>query len=322
MPRRIILDCDPGHDDAIAILLAQGSPDIELVGITTVAGNQTLDKTTLNARRVCTVAGITGVPICAGCASPLVRPLVTAAHVHGESGLDGPVWPEPTVALSTEHAVDFIVRVLMESDGDITLVPIGPLTNIALALRKEPKIVDKTREVVLMGGSTDRGNYTPAAEFNIFVDAEAAAAVFSAPWPVTMVGLNLTRQAGASPEVVEKIKGLGTLLSQTVIELLQFYGGNYKAVEGRPYPPVHDPCAVARVARPELVQVQDAHVVVETRGEWTYGMTVTDLTGRLGHPANAKVATDLDVGGFWDEVVKAIAVLGQGQLERLGEGTR
>ena len=310
MPRKIILDCDPGHDDAMAILLAQGSPDIDLIGITTVAGNQTLDKTTLNARRVCSAAGITDVPICAGCAAPLVRPLVTAAHIHGESGLDGPQWPEPTVPLSGEHAVDFIVRTIMESDGDITLVPVGPLTNIALALRREPRIVAKTREVVLMGGSSERGNHTPAAEFNIIVDPEAAAAVFSTPWPVTMVGLNLTHQAGAGPDVIERIRALGSPLARTVVDLLGFFASTYKAAEGRPHPPVHDPCAVARVAKPELVEVQDAFVVVETKGEWTSGMTVTDFTGRLGRAPNAKVATVLDRTGFWDEMVSAIAALG------------
>ncbi len=311
MPRKIILDCDPGHDDALAIVLAQGSPEIDLVGITTVAGNQTLDKTTLNARRVCTVAGITDVPICAGCPAPLVRPLVTAAHIHGESGLDGPQWGEPQVPVSDEHAVDFIIRTVMESDGDITLVPVGPLTNIALAMRKEPRIVAKVREVVLMGGSTARGNHTPAAEFNIIVDPEAAAAVFSAPWPVTMVGLNLTHQAGAGPEVVERVRALGTPLAGTVVELLHFFASTYKAAEGRPHPPVHDPCAVVRVARPELVEVVDAFVVVETKGEWTSGMTVTDLTGRLGKAPNAKVATVLHREEFWDEMVDAIAALGQ-----------
>jgi purine nucleosidase len=310
MPKKIILDCDPGHDDAMAILLAQGSPDIELLGITTVAGNQTLDKTTLNARRVCTAAGITDVPISAGCDRPLVRPLVTAGYIHGESGLDGPEWPEPAVGTSGEHAVDYIVRTLMSSDGDIALVPVGPLTNIAMALRREPRIVEKTREVVLMGGSTGRGNHTPAAEFNIIVDPEAAAAVFSAGWPVTMVGLNLTHQAGASPEVVERIKALGTPLALTAVQLLEFFRSTYKAAEGRPDPPVHDPCAVARVAWPELVQVQDAYIVVETSGQWTYGMTVTDLTGRLGQPYNAKAATVLDRDGFWDKMIKAISALG------------
>lgn len=310
MPSKIIVDCDPGLDDAIALLLAEGSPDIELVGITTVAGNQTLDKTTLNARRVCTVAGIRNVPVCAGCAAPIVRPLVTAAEVHGDSGLDGPDWPEPTVEVSDEHAVDFIVRRVLESDGDITLVPIGPLTNIALALRKEPGIAERVREVVLMGGSTDRGNQTPAAEFNIFVDPEAAAAVFDASWPVTMVGLNLTRQAGVSPEVVQRIEALRTPLSQVVLDLLDFYGDSHKAAGDRSYPPLHDPCAVARVARPELVDVDDAHIAVETHGELTYGMTVTDFRGRPGRPLKAKAATSLDGAGFWDEVVKAIAALG------------
>jgi purine nucleosidase len=310
MPRKIILDCDPGHDDAMAILLAEGSPQVELVGITTVAGNQTLDKTTLNARFVCTVAGITDVPICAGCSGPLVRPLVTAAYVHGESGLDGTKFPEPTVGVAEEHAVDFIVRTVMESDGDITLVPVGPLTNIAMALRREPRIVEKVQEVVLMGGSTARGNHTPAAEFNIVVDPEAAAAVFSAPWPVTMVGLNLTHQAGATPEVVERIRSLGTPLAQTVVELMAFFRSTYRTAEGRPDPPIHDACAVARVARPELVQVEQAFVVVETKGEWTDGMTVTDLYGRLGRPPNAQVATVLDREGFWNSMVEAIAALG------------
>lgn len=310
MARKIILDCDPGHDDAMAILLAAGSPQVELVGITTVAGNQTLDKTTRNARLVCTVAGITNVPICAGCSGPLVRPLVTAAHVHGESGLDGPKFPEPTVGIAEEHAVDFIVRTVMESDGDITLVPVGPLTNIAMALRREPRIAEKVQEVVLMGGSTARGNHTPAAEFNIVVDPEAAAAVFSAPWPVTMVGLNLTHQAGATPEVVERIRSLGTPLAQTVVELVAFFRSTYRVAEGRPDPPIHDACAVARVARPELVQVEQAFVVVETKGEWTDGMTVTDLYGRLGRPPNAQVATVLDREGFWDAMVEAIAALG------------
>ena len=310
MPRKIILDCDPGHDDAIAILLAAGSPEIQLLGITTVAGNQTLDKTTLNARRVCTAAGITDVPICAGCSSPLVRPLVTGANVHGESGLDGPNFPEPTVAVANEHAVDFIIRTVMESDGDVTLVPVGPLTNIAMALRREPRIVEKAQEVVLMGGSTSRGNHTPAAEFNVFVDPEAAAAVFSAEWGLTMVGLNLTHQAGATPQTVDLIESLGTPLAHIVVDLLAFFRRTYRVVESMPDPPVHDPCAVARVGWPELVAVQKAFVAIETKGEWTAGMTITDLSNRLGREPNANVAVRLDREGFWNAVVKAIAVLG------------
>ncbi|MGH9067980.1 MAG: nucleoside hydrolase [Acidimicrobiales bacterium] len=305
-PRRIILDCDPGHDDALAILLAHGCPEIDLVGITTVAGNQTLDKTTLNARRVCTVAGITGVPICAGSARPLIRPLVTAAHIHGESGLDGHHFGPPEVAVSDEHAVDFIIRTLLASDGDVTLVPVGPLTNLALAVRREPRIVEAAAGVVLMGGSATRGNTTPAAEFNIFVDPEAAAVVFGAGWPLTMVGLDLTHQAGASAQVVDRVVALGTPVSRMVVDLLSFFRDTYRRGEGKPDPPVHDPCAVARVARPELVGVEPAHVAVETAGALTAGMTVTDFRVGPDRPANAEVATRLDRDGFWSLVLDAL----------------
>ncbi|HMH93894.1 MAG TPA: nucleoside hydrolase [Streptosporangiaceae bacterium] len=309
MSKPIILDCDPGHDDAMAILLARGCPDIDLLAITTVAGNQTLEKTTLNARRVCTAARIDDVPIYAGCDRPLVRPQIIAADVHGESGLDGPVFGEPTVPVADEHAVDFLVRTLMASDGDITLVPVGPLTNIAMALRREPRIAERAAGVVLMGGAYTRGNRTPAAEFNILADPEAAAIVFAAGWPLTMVGLDLTHQAGATQAVIDEIGAIGTELSATVVELLEFFGSTYRKVEGFAAPPVHDPCAVARVARPGLLTVQDAFVAVETHGQWTAGMTVTDFDLRLGHPANAEVATHLDADGFWALMLDALRVL-------------
>src|SRR5215831_11073951 len=224
MPRKVIVDCDPGHDDAVAIMLAAANPEVELLAITTVAGNQTLDRTTLNARRVCTVAGIHGVPIAAGCDRPLLRELVTAGEVHGASGLDGPDWPEPTVGVEPAHAVDIIVELVLAAPGEVTLVPVGPLTNIALALRREPRIAKAVREVVLMGGSFTRGNVTPAAEFNIYVDPEAAAAVFQAGWPLTMVGLDLTHQARVTPDVLERIAGLGTPLAEIVTQLMRFYG--------------------------------------------------------------------------------------------------
>src|SRR5579875_3313971 len=249
MVKRIILDCDPGHDDAIAILLAGGCPEIELTAITTVAGNQTLGKTTLNARRVCTVAGLSGVPILAGCDRPLLRPRITAAAIHGESGLDGPVFGEPTVPVADEHAVDYLVRTLMAEGEDITLVPTGPLTNVAAALVREPRIAQRTREVVLMGGAYTRGNRTPAAEFNILADPEAAALVFSAGWPLTMIGLDLTHQAIADAAVTERIEALDSGVSRMVTDLLDFFGASYRASEGiHAGPPVHDPCAVARVA--------------------------------------------------------------------------
>jgi inosine-uridine nucleoside N-ribohydrolase len=306
----IILDCDPGHDDAMAILLARGCPDIDLLAITTVAGNQTLAKTTLNARRVCTAARIDDVPIYAGCDRPLLRPPIIAAEVHGESGLDGPAFGEPTVPVADEHAVDFLVRTLMASDGEITLVPVGPLTNIAMALRREPRIAGRARGVVLMGGAYSRGNTTPAAEFNILADPEAAAIVFEAGWPLTMVGLELTHQARATQPVIDDIAAIGTPLAATVVELMTFFGGTYRATQGIDGPPVHDPCAVARVARPELLTVADAFVAVETRGQWTSGMTVTDFRLQLGHEANAEVAMALDADGFWTLMLDALRALG------------
>jgi purine nucleosidase len=312
MRQRIILDCDPGHDDAIAILLAAGCEDIELTAITTVAGNQTLDKTTLNARRVCTVAGLHNVPVFAGCDRPLLGPQITAPEIHGDSGLDGPVFGDPTVPVRDEHAVDYLVRTLMAEGEDITLVPTGPLTNVAAALIREPRIAQRTRAVVLMGGAYTRGNRTPAAEFNIMADPEAAALVFGAGWPVTMVGLDLTHQALATPEVVDRIRALDTEVSRMVTTLLDFYGASYHRAGGMDSgPPVHDPCAVARVAAPGLIAVQDAFVTVETKGEWTTGMTVTDFRGTLGRPVNAQVATVLEVEGFWNLVIGSLASLGE-----------
>jgi purine nucleosidase len=308
MPRKIILDCDPGHDDAMAILLAHGNPEIELLAITTVAGNQTLDKTSLNARRVCTVAGI-HVPVAAGCDRPLTRELKTAGYIHGESGLDGPAFGEPTVPLDPRHAVDLIIELLMTSRGDITLVPTGPLTNIAMAVRKEPRIVPKVQEVILMGGAYTRGNTTPAAEFNIYVDPEAAAIVFTAGWPLTMVGLDLTHQALATPAVLQRLGALGTPVANIAVQLMEFFRETYRRNAGFDSPPVHDPCAVALVIDAHVMQCVDALVTIETRGEFTSGMTVTDFSGRLGQK-NARVATKLDVDRFWDLMVDAIGRIG------------
>jgi inosine-uridine nucleoside N-ribohydrolase len=310
MPRKIIIDCDPGHDDAMAILLAHGNPEIELCAITTVAGNQTLEKTTLNARRVCSVANITDVPVAAGCDRPLLRPLVTAPETHGESGLDGARFAEPTTPLADVHAVDLIIDLVMGSPGEITLVPIGPLTNIAIALRKQPRLATAVREVVLMGGAHTRGNATPAAEFNIFVDPEAAAIIFGAGWPITMIGLDLTHQALATPEVIERIGALGTPLAATTVELMHFFTSTYKALSGFGSPPIHDPCAVARIINPALVECVASHVTVETHGATTSGMTSVDFENRFGRKPNALVATRLDFDGFWDLMLDAIRRIG------------
>ncbi|TMF38005.1 MAG: nucleoside hydrolase [Chloroflexi bacterium] len=307
MSRRIILDCDPGHDDAMAILLAHGTPEVTLSAITTVAGNHTLELTTLNALRVCTLAGISDVPVAAGCAAPLVRPLVTAPEIHGTTGLEGHAWEEPAARAVPDHAVDMIVDMVMASPGEITLVPIGPLTNIAVALRKEPRIAERVREVVMMGGSYTGGNVTAAAEFNVYVDPEAAAIVFGAPWPLTMIGLEVTRLAAAGETIFERIESLDSPVSRAVVGMLRFYQAQHLRETGVSDPPVHDPCAVACVARPELVPCREAYVEVELAGRLTTGMTVTDFRRRAGVPFDAKVGTGLHLDGFWDLFIDSLA---------------
>ena len=310
MNARVILDCDPGHDDAMAIVLAHGTPDIDLVAITTVAGNHELDLTTLNARRICTLCGIDEVPIAAGCAAPLIRPLITAPQIHGESGLEGHVWPEPSARTVPDHAVDLIIDLVSASPGEITLVPTGPLTNIAMAVRKEPRIAARVREVVLMGGAFMRGNQTPTAEFNIYVDPEAAAIVFDAGWPVTMIGLEVTEMACATEDVFQRIDAVATPVARAVAGMLRFYQAQQKREVGKTAPPVHDPCAVARVARPELVECRDAYVEVELAGRLTTGTTVTDFRKIDGRPFNARVGTSLAVNGFWDLFIDALSRIG------------
>ncbi|MFK0255141.1 nucleoside hydrolase [Streptomyces sp. NPDC090445] len=309
-PVPIIIDCDPGHDDALAIMLAAGDPAVELLAITTVAGNQTLAKTTLNARRVCTVAGITGVPIAAGCDRPLVQPLAVADDVHGASGMDGPEFPEPAVDVVPEHAVDLMHRILTGHPEPVTLVPTAPLTNIALLLTRYPQDAARIREIVLMGGSTERGNRTPAAEFNIQTDPEAADIVFRSGVPLTVCGLNVTHRALATPEVVARFEALGTELGRICAGLLTFFASTYRELYGFPDPPLHDPVAVARVIDPGIVPCVDANVVVELAGRYTRGATVVDLHRRTGRPVNARVATALDADRFWDRVVAAVSVLG------------
>ena len=311
----IILDCDPGHDDAIAIMLAAGDPAVDLLAITRVAGNQTLEKTTLNALRVCTLAGIHDVPVAAGCARPLTRPLQVAEDVHGESGLDGPRFGEPTVRVVGEHAVDLVHRILQEHPEPVTLVPTGPLTNIALLLALYPELRDRIENVVLMGGAIGEGNVTPSAEFNIFVDPEAAAIVFAGGVPVTMCGLNVTHQALVTPDVVARLEALGGDLGSVCVELMTFFASTYKKLWGFEAPPLHDPVAVARVLDPTLVECVDAHVAIEVSGEHTRGATVVDLHGYLGQAPNAKVAVGLDVPRFWDRLVTALATVESADLD-------
>jgi purine nucleosidase len=309
-PVPTLLDCDPGHDDMVAILLAAAHPRIDLLAITTVAGNGTLERTTHNARAVCSMAGIRDVPIAAGAPGPLVGTLRTAEHVHGESGLDGAELGDADVPLAPEHAVDLMAGLLREAPEPLTLVPTGPLTNVALLLRTYPDLAERVREIVLMGGSTDVGNVEPLAEFNIHVDPEAADVVFSSGVPVTMCGLNVTHQALATEAVLERLGGLGTPLAETVVRLLVFFRDRYRDIWGLPAPPVHDPVAVARVIDPELVRCEEAHVAVELHGTHTRGATVCDRFGVRGRTPNARVAMELDAAGFWDLVVGAVDRLG------------
>jgi len=306
-PNPVILDCDPGHDDALALLLAYADPRLDLRAVTTVAGNQTLAKVTDNARRVATLAGIADVPIAAGAERPLVRDLVVAQDVHGRTGLDGADLPDARVALSDVPAVDLMRRVITESDRPVTLIPTGPLTNVAQLLRRHPEVAGRIEQVVWMGGSTARGNVTPYAEFNAFVDPEAAADVFASGLSVTMIGLNVTHRALATDEVVTRIRAIGSELATTIADLLSFFASTYERIWGLTAPPVHDAVAVARVADPGLIECAHVPVSIETSGEFTSGATVVDLHARTGRASNALAAVSVDVERFWDLMVDALA---------------
>lgn len=307
MQRKILLDCDPGHDDAVAMMLAWGNPSIELLGVTTVGGNQTLGKVTRNALSVATVVGMHDVPIAAGCRLPLVRPVEIAPDVHGDSGLDGVELPEPAVELDPRHGVDLIIETIMNNEpGTVTLVPTGPLTNIAMAARKEPRIVERVQEVVLMGGGYHVGNWSPVAEFNIKVDPEAAHIVFNEKWPIVMVGLDLTHQALATDEVAERIAAVPGSVSQFTLGLFTFFRKAYQDAQGFEFPPVHDPCTLAYLIDPTIVETVKVPVDVELNGSLTTGMTVADFRAPAPEDCHTKVATRLDAPRFWGLVVDAI----------------
>ena len=304
MAQRIILDCDPGIDDALAIAFAHGHPGIELVGITTVAGNVGLAKTTANALAVSEFVGAAGTPVTAGCAGPLLRPALDARHVHGDSGLGGAVLPPATASPAPGHAIDYIVDTVGAAPGEITLVATGPLTNIALAVKREPRLADWVRRFVIMGGSAGRGNVTPAAEYNIWADPEAAAAVFRAGWTVTMLGLDVTLRTGATEAVLRRMSELGQLGTGLLLPALE----QYHSVSEPAGPPVHDVCAVAWVAEPDLFGLVPARVQVEVAGQFTAGMTVTDFDfpGEVGS-GNAQVAMRIDADRFWDVTLATYA---------------
>ena len=302
MTTPVILDCDPGHDDAIALLLALASPEIELVGVTTVHGNQTLDKTTDNALRVLALVGREDVPVAMGADRPLTRELHVAAHVHGESGLDGPALPEPASVPVAQHAVEFLAeRVTPET----VLVPIGPLTNVALALDRG---VEPGR-IVLMGGAIAEGNMTPAAEFNIWADPEAAARVFGSGIDVTMIGLDVTHAALLTPPWAERFREAGRV-GTFVAELVEFFKRYHARTYGWDAAPIHDAVALAHAFRPGIVTTERMNVEIEVESELTRGRTVADRWHRTDRPANADVGVAIDADAFFELLLERIATLG------------
>jgi inosine-uridine nucleoside N-ribohydrolase len=303
MSTPVLLDCDPGHDDAIALLLALGSDELELRGVTTVAGNQTLEKTTANAIRVLELAGRAEIPVAAGAGRPLVREPRVAADVHGETGLDGPDLPPPQAEPSPQHAVDF----LAERIEGATLIATGPLTNVALLLARYPEA--RPERIVLMGGAIAEGNVTPAAEFNIWADPEAAHRVFTSGLDVTMVGLDVTHRALVTPAHAGQLRETGRI-GTVVAELLEFYGGFHRAVYGWDGSPIHDAVAVAHVIDPELLEVERLNVRIDTESELCRGRTVVDLWRRTGLEPTAHVAVGIDAQRFVDLLLQRLARLG------------
>ena len=310
-PRKIIIDTDPGQDDAFAILLALASPELEVLGITAVAGNVPLALTERNARIICELAGRADVPVFAGCDRPLQRQLVTAEHVHGKTGLDGPAMEEPTMALQAQHAVDFLIETLRrEPAGTVTLCPLGPLTNIATAFQKAPDIVARVAEIVLMGGAYfEVGNITPAAEFNIYVDPEAAAVVFGAGVPLVVMPLDVTHKVLTTRARVERIRALGSRVGQVAAEWADFFERFDVAKYGSEGGPLHDPCVVAYLLKPDLFSGRLINVEIETQSELTLGMTVADWWGVTDRKANAYFVGDVDAQGFFDLLTERLARL-------------
>ena len=304
--QKIIYDCDPGHDDAVALMLAANSPELELLGVTVVAGNQTLDNTVRNACHVLQWIGREETPVYAGCGQPMVRDRVTAGDIHGETGLDGPVFPPLRKAAEPEHAVRFLIRTLLDSAGDVTVVTSGPMTNLAMALRLEPGIAEKIRRIVLMGGSYTNGNVTPAAEFNIAADAEAAHVCFTSGRPITMIGLDVTRKVLCYPEIVERMAKVGTRASRLFVDLMGHFCRTQKEVFGWEGGPLHDPVTVASLLDPGLVETRPMNVQIDLRSVQSYGRTNCDYFGYLGLPATADVAVGIDVDRFWDIIEEGL----------------
>jgi len=307
VPTPVLLDCDPGHDDAIALLLLLASPEVELLGVTTTYGNQTLEKTTANALRVLELVGRSEIPVAAGAERPLRRELVVAAHVHGESGLDGPVLPPPRTQVVADDATAFLHERIRAAPGPVTLLATGPLTNVARHL--EAHGTEGVERVVLMGGAIAEGNFTPAAEFNVWCDPEAAQRVFASGLDVTMVGLDVTHRALLGPAEEERLRATGRI-GAFVADLNVFFTRYHRETYGWDGAPIHDAVAAAHVLRAGLLETRLRNVEVELESELTRGRTVVDLWNRTGREPNVHVAVDLDVTAFFDLLVERVAALG------------
>ena len=307
-PTPILLDCDPGHDDAIALLLALASPELQVLGVTTVAGNQTLEKTTTNALRVLELVGRGDVDVAVGADRPLARDLFIAAYVHGESGLDGPSLPDPQRSAVEQHAVDFLAERILASARPVTLVPVGPLTNVALLLSRYPEAAGNLERIVIMGGAIAEGNVTPAAEFNIYVDPEAAWRVFRSGVPMTMIGLDVTHRALMMPSHVERLRASGRA-GTFVAELHDFFVQYHERTYGTEGAPIHDAVAVAEVLRPGIVETLNRHVDVDCESHLCRGRTVVDLWRRTVNEPNADVGVGIDGDGFLELLCERIESL-------------
>ncbi|TXT12791.1 hypothetical protein VHUM_01192 [Vanrija humicola] len=309
-PTPVILDCDPGHDDVFAIWLAVGNPALDVRAVTTVAGNGSLEHTTLNARIALSVAGVHGIPVAAGAAQPLSRKAHAAVDIHGENALGGPATlPEPTVPLDPRDAVSLIADTLLASAEPVTLIPTGPMTNIAALITARPEVIPHIREIIWMGGAVDRGNITPYAEFNAWADPEAADIVFKAAQS-KQAGLNITHQALVTDEVIARVEAVGNATSAFGVQLLKFFCKTYAEVQGMPAAPLHDPVTVAIAIDRAVATVQRTHVAIETKGEYTAGATNVYLLDQVkGRDMNVEVAMQLDVKRFFDLIVEAVKQL-------------
>ena len=311
--RKVIIDCDPGQDDAVALFLAMSSPDeLEILGVTTVAGNVPLELTQRNARMMCDIAGLTDLPVYAGCERPMVLEPITAEYIHGNTGIDGVDVFEPDTPLQQGHAVDFMIETLLAADkGTVTLIPTGPMTNVATAIQREPAILDSIHEIVAMGGAMrEGGNRSPSAEFNVLVDPHAADIVYNSGKPVTALGLDVTHQVLSTRERVARMRALGNAVAVATADMLSFFHRYDTKKYGTEGAPLHDPCTIAWLLRPDLFATRRCNLSVEKESELTLGHTAVDFWHVTDRPHNVDWAYEVDADGFYDLLIDRLARFG------------